>query len=473
LIANRPDLFPLPMVEEFAHLENRVKPVPFSLLRGVLEEELGSDPGQVFASIEETPIASASVAQIHLATLHDGSEVILKIQKPGIQRVIDSDLEILGLLAEALARSDELRTLDPEGLVAEVRRALDRELNFNFERNAIERIRENFKEDPVLVVPRTYPQLSTRRLLVMQFLHGTSLRHHNPDIEEARRIARQCSRILFEMIFRDGYFHADPHPSNILVLKDGHLGWVDFGSMGLFTKEMRLRLLKLLRALLSRDYSLIARQIVKLGRSHEQIPLFEFSQDLASRLDPFFGLSLKQLDIVALFNTTYDLAREYRITVAPGFVLMTRCLVLMEGLAHRLDPDFNTVEELEPLARSYLMERFRPDQFAGEVVDGLLETLNSLWEYPQHLTEILRKLAEGRVQVDTEVKGLERLSKRIELSANRLVQALIVSSLLVSSSLVVGYDIGPKWGEVPLLGLAGYLFAGLIGLRILISMLKP
>ncbi|MFQ5655562.1 MAG: ABC1 kinase family protein, partial [Planctomycetota bacterium] len=449
LIANRPDVFPRALVAEFAKLEDRVDPLPFEELRAVLEKELGGEPSTRLESVDEEPLASASISQVHRAVTLEGERVILKIQKPGVRRIIEQDLEILAMVAEALASAEEFETLDPEALAAEVRRALERELNFDFERNALDRVRASFEGDPVMVVPRTFPELSTRRLLVMEHLEGTSLRRARLSGAEAHRAARECTRILFEMVFRDGYFHADPHASNILAMPDGRLGWVDFGSMGLFTEEMRGRLGKVLAALLERDYEALARQILRLGRPRGEIAGFDFSQDLATRLDPFFGLTLKELDVAALFGTILELARDHRITIAPGFILMTRCLVLMEGLAHHLDPDFNTSQEVEPLARRLAFERLRPDHLLESAGDHVLEMLQNIWEVPRQLAEILRRLAQGRMQVDTHLQGLRQLNRRLESSSNRIVQAMIVSSLLVSSSLVMGLDIGPMLGGVP------------------------
>ncbi len=470
-IANRPDLFPESYVREFQKLENRVTPVPFAKMRSVLVEELGEDLDRSFSRIDEEPLASASIAQIHRATTRSGEEVVLKIQKPGTGALIESDLEILSLLAEALSRGDELRILDPEGVVAEARRVLERELNFTFERHAQERVRASFAEDPVLVVPKTHPELSGRRVLVMEYLPGTSLRDSVIDGDDARRVARQCTRILFDMIFRDGYFHADPHSSNILLLPGQRLGWVDFGAMGLFTAELRDRLVSLLRAIVARDYKDAARHVLRLGSGGGDAPLFEFSQDLASRLDAFFGLTLEEIDIGSLFKAVMELARDHRIVIAPGFIIMTRCLLLMQGVATRIDPSFNTMAEVEPLLRRHLVDRLRPDRIAKNATGKLGEMAAALWETPIHLGEILRRLAQGRFQIDTHLQGLERLTRRFEACTDHIVQALIVSALLVSSSLVMHLELAPRVWGMPVIGLVGYLGAGLLSVWILLSRL--
>lgn len=472
LIASRPDLFPSVLVQEFTKLEDRVNPIPFADVQAILDRELGTEATARFRRIDPVPLASASMAQVHRATLIDGTEVVLKVQKPDLEKIVERDMEILSLVAEGLAGAEELQAFDPRGIVAEAKRALQRELNFNFERNALERVRANFENDPVLRVPRTYGELSTPRLLVMEFLDGISVRKHRAAPEESKRLARECVRILFEMIFRDGYFHGDPHPGNILVLSDGRLGWIDFGSMGLFTQEMRGRLVRLLRALIARDYVRVARQVLKFGRPLGEISFFDFSQDLASRLDPFFGLSLKEIDVGDLFQTVMDLARDHRISIAPGLVLMTRCLVLMEGLAKQLDPDLDTMEVLAPLATRYVRDRMRPDRVAEEAVDKVAELASTFWEYPQHLAEILRQLSQGRLNMHTEVAGVEGLNARLEHSSNTVSHAVIFASILISSSMVMSLDVGPSVGGAPLIAVVGYVVAGLMGLWTLLRILK-
>lgn len=475
LIANRPDLFPQPMVDEFLQLQDNVDPIPYEQIEAVITEALGGPTRVFFREVDPIPLAAASLAQVHRATTFDGDEVILKVQKPGLRKVMDSDLEILELVAQALAKIEGLGTFDPAGVVAEVRRSLERELNFNFERNAIERVRKSFGDDPAIVIPKIYPRLSTDRVLVQEFLVGRAITHCDPKelgMVETNRIAREYSRVLFQMIFRDGFFHADPHGSNILLLEGGKLGWIDFGSTGLFTDEMRHRLVMLLRALLTRDFRQTAREVVKLGRPIDEVHMFEFSQDLATRIDPYFGLTVEETNVPALLSTVLDLARDYRIVIPPSFVVMTRCLILMQGLTRRIAPEFDAAAELEPLVRAFMKDRYRPDRLAEEAWDEITDFVRSLREYPRQFSEILRKASEGRLKVDTGLKDLNKLQRTVDIGTNRLTLALVVSALLVSSSMVLNYDVGPQIAGVPALGLIGYLFSALVGLRIVFAMMK-
>ena len=247
LIASRPDLFPQPLVREMEKLQDSVGPVPFSEIRAAIAEELGGDPDKLFREITEEPLAAASIAQVHRAVTLEGESVIVKVQRPGIIPIIERDLEILELVGEALAGVPELKEIDPEGLAGELRRSLERELNFHFERNAMARVRRAFSKDSKVQIPRAFPELSTKRLLVMEYIEGTPLSRAEVGPAEGRELARTCARVLFQMILRDGHFHADPHGGNLLRTPDGRVAWIDFGSMGLFTKDLpvfypRLRL---------------------------------------------------------------------------------------------------------------------------------------------------------------------------------------------------------------------------------------
>jgi ubiquinone biosynthesis protein len=443
LIASRPDLFPAATVAEMEKLQDQVEPVSFESIRAAVAEELGADPATRFRSIDETPLAAASIAQIHRAVTLDGEEVVLKVQRPGILPVIEHDLEILGLIAEALSQVPDLADFDPAGLAGELRRSLERELDFHFERNAMERVRAAFADDDSVVIPRTWGDLSTRRLLVMEYIDGTSLGRAELAPEEGSRIARICSRVLFRMIFRDGYFHADPHAANLIRMPDGRVAWIDFGSMGLFTPELRTSLVRMLRAIVARDYAALSRQVLRIGQPRQEISFFEFSQDLATRLDPYFGLTLAEIDFPRLLTEILDLARDHKISIVPGLIVMTRCLVIIEGLGLRLDPAFNTAEELEPMLRRLVEEQMRPDRLVRHFGQQILDDFAAIAEYPQHFGEILRKVSQGRLRVDTHLQGLDRLGRRFEASSNRIVEALIVSSLLVSSSLVMDLPAGP------------------------------
>jgi len=471
LIASRPDLFPSALVVEMERLQDRVDAVPFADVHQVLVEELGEDPSKRFRTIDESPLAAASIAQVHRAVTLQGEAVILKVQRPGIIPIIQRDLEILELVGEALSGIPELQDLDTQRLAAELRRALERELNFHFERNAMERVRVALADEDGVHIPRSWPSLSTRRLLVMEFIDGEPLNRAEFDRKTGRKVAKNCARVLFLMILRDGHFHADPHPANLIYMPDGRVAWIDFGSMGLFTKELRRQLIRMLRAVVSRDYNALARLILRIGQPREEISFFDFSQDLASRLDPYFGLTLSEIDFPHLLTELLDFARDHKITIAPGMIVMTRCLVLIEGLGGRLDPEFNTAEEIEPMIRRLVEDQYGPEQLIKTGGGHLLESLSTISEYPQHFGDILRKLSQGRLRVDTHLQGLDRMSRRFEMSSNRLVQALIVSSLLVSSSLVMDLAVGPKLWGVSAIGLAGYLCAGLVGVRILFSML--
>ena len=472
MLASRPDVFPPELVQEMSKLRQDVDPLPFDEIRQTIEEELGSGYLDHFRQIDEIPIASASIAQVHRGVTLDGKSVVLKVQKPRARKQIEGDLALVDIFAEALSSQFGLKGLDPEGIARELHHWLERELNFSFERNSMDRVRASFTDDPSVVIPRTRPELCSDRLLVMDYLDGTTIASSDLDPVEGKRVAEECSRVLFTMIFRHGFFHADPHPSNLLLLENGQIAWVDFGSMGFLTRELRLILVRMLRALVKREYPEFARLVLRLAPSSENIDRFTFTEELATRIDPYLGLELHEIRLPDLLQSLLGMARDHRMEFSPGFIGMTRCLILMEGLAREIDPKFEISGVIEPLLRELVEEEIGPDRLLRLAGERFLDGISVAAEYPEQFGEALRRVARGRVRVETRLEGIDHLGKRIERSSGMIVQALVVSALLISSSLVMRVEVGPMLWGVPAIGLIGYLFAGIIGIGILWGLMR-
>ena len=431
LIASRPDIFPPHLVSEMERLRDDVDPIPFEQIKQVVESSLGREISDCFRQIEEQPIASASIAQVYRGMTLDGHRVAIKVRKPGIDKLIHRDLGLLDQFAEALARQPESGGFDPHGVVRELRHALDNEINFNFERNAIDRIRTAFAGNDEMCLPGTYGAVSSREVLVMDWIDGIPLGRADLDAEQRRRVVRICARSLFTMIFRHGQFHGDPHPSNIILQPDGRLCWIDFGLTGLLTKELRWRLSKMLKALVERDYEELAQQVLHVGYCHGDADTFALTQSIANRLDPYVGLRLSEVDLPALLKSIIDISTEHRIEIASGFVRMTRSLVLLEGLTEKLDPGFDTASELEPLLIELMHEQGSAEGILRRAADQTLDGIETLGELPDLISDALRRATRGRIRVESEIVGLDRLSRRIEGSSRRIVEGILAASVLI------------------------------------------
>ncbi|MBA4685221.1 MAG: hypothetical protein H2076_09560 [Planctomycetes bacterium] len=466
LIASRPDIFPEDLVSEMERLRDDVDPVSFDEVKPVIEKSLGGEIRQLFRQFEEIPVASASIAQVYKAITLDGRSVAVKVRKPGIEKLIERDLGLLDQFAEALSRQPESGGFDPVAVVRELHHALEGELNFFMEKNSIDRIRDFFEDDPSVAIPETIADLCTGEVLVMDWFDGIPAGKMEMSDPRRQDLVRLCSRSLFTMMFRHGHFHADPHPSNIIWLDDGRIGWIDFGMTGILTSDLRWRLSRMLKALVERDYEELARQVIHVGHCHGEANSFALTQSIAQHLDPYLGLPLAQVDLPALLKSILQIATEHRIEIAPGFVRMTRALVLLEGIVEKYDPDFDMASELEPMLRELVREKSAPDEWVRRLTDQTVENLEALGEAPALLTEALRRATRGRIRVESEITGLDRLSRRIEGASRRLVEGGVASALIVASALFAisgmnGFAIG-----------CGLLSAFLLS-RILFGYLSP
>ncbi len=435
LIASRPDIFPEDLVSEMERLRDDVDPVSFDEVKPVIEKSLGGEIQQLFRQFEEIPVASASIAQVYKAITLDGRSVAVKVRKPGIEKLIERDLGLLDQFAEALSRQPESGGFDPVAVVRELHHALEGELNFFMEKNSIDRIRDFFEEDPSVAIPQTMSELCTGEVLVMDWFDGIPAGKMETSDPRRQDLVRLCSRSLFTMMFRHGHFHADPHPSNVIWLDDGRIGWIDFGMTGILTSDLRWRLSRMLKALVERDYEELARQVIHVGHCHGEANSFALTQSIAQHLDPYLGLPLAQVDLPALLKSILQIATEHRIEIAPGFVRMTRALVLLEGIVEKYDPDFDMASELEPMLRELVREKSAPDEWVRRLTDQTVENLEALGEAPALLTEALRRATRGRIRVESEITGLDRLSRRIEGASRRLVEGGVASALIVASAL--------------------------------------
>ncbi|MGE4619258.1 MAG: AarF/UbiB family protein [Planctomycetota bacterium] len=466
LIASRPDVFPSHLVKEMERLRDDVDPIPFSEIKEVVESSLGRSLSDCFRQIDEQPIASASIAQVYRGMTLDGHRVAIKVRKPGIEKLIQRDMGLLDQFAEALARQPESGGFDPNGVVRELRHALENEINFNFERNAIDRIRLAFEGNDEIVIPGTHASVSSREVLVMDWIDGIPLGHAELGGENRREVVRRCARSLFTMIFRHGQFHGDPHPSNVILQPDGRLCWIDFGLTGLLTKELRWRLSKMLKALVERDYEELAQQVLHVGYCHGDADTFALTQSIANRLDPYVGLKISDVDLPALLKSIIDISTEHRIEIAPGFVRMTRSLVLLEGLTEKLDPGFDTASELEPLLLELMQEQGGAEGILRRTADQALDGVETLGELPDLISDALRRATRGRLRVESEIVGMDRLANRVDGASRRIVEGVLAAAMLICLAIFLVSDL-------PWLALFSALVVGFLLVRLLFGYLSP
>jgi ubiquinone biosynthesis protein len=476
LLSTRPDILPERYIVEFEKLQDDVSPFPLSEVRAIIREELGSTPEELFHQFEEAPFASGSIAQVHRAVLESGETVAVKVQRPGIQRLIETDLGILSDLAALIERRvPELRWLQPANIVEQFARTLRRELDFMAEGQAIERFRSNFRDDPTRVVPAVHWDLTAPRVLSTDWVTGvkvSNLQELEAQGFDRREVARNGARAILKEVFEFRLFHADPHPGNFFVVEGNAIATVDFGIVGRLDDETADRLGLLVSAIVGRDSEEVLAALGHLGLLHGQIDKALLKYDVEEFIERYYGLSLEKLNFETVIADLLQMVRRHRMILPVNLALLGRMLAVASGVGQKLDPEFDIMEEARPFVRSFLARRLDPRRSIRKVARTWRDYQNLLTALPGDIEEIAAKLKKGEMVVSLHHEGLTRFILEMDRSSNRLAFALIVAALIIGSSLIIHLPSGPTLLGLPALGLAGYLVAGVLGLWLVLAILR-
>ncbi|MDQ3317609.1 MAG: AarF/UbiB family protein [Actinomycetota bacterium] len=472
VLSTRSDIFPEGILSELQKLQDTASPMPAGRAQALIEAELGAPVDKIFSSFDPVPLGSASIGQVHRAVLMGGEVVAVKVQRPEAPRRVAGDLELMREFAAFVDRRFARRILvDVRGLVAEFEGVVRRELDYTAEAQNARRFAANFAGSPV-VIPAIYEEFSTSKVLTMEFVVGTRFRDIRPLLmapSERRRVASMGADAIFKMAFEDGFFHGDPHPSNLLLTPDGDLALLDFGMVGFMSRGDIEALSRLFIAVIQRDASAALRGLEGLGVRYATEVRGELVRELREFLNKYSGLSVGEVTLGQALSELISLARRYRMRVPPVFPLLTKALVTAEGLARSIDPTINVYEVARPYARRLLTQRYRPDVLARSAGERSLEYARYVEEYPEQVRQLLGELADGELEVQLKHGGLDELIGSVDVLANRLVFAVVTGALLVGSSMLGSFDVGGP--NVPFLGVPVVAFIGFTLALVLASIL--
>ncbi len=475
-LSTRPDLLPAEFVEELAKLQDDVPPFSFSDARQIVEQELGSPLEEVFSDFQERPVAAASIGQVHAAQLPDGNEVVVKIQRPGLPATVRVDMEImthLAALAEKHLMGGEI--YQPALIVQELARSLERELDYNLEAANMERFAAQFAGDAAVYVPTVYRDLTTKRVLTMERVHGVKASEidqlEKTDLD-GRKVATRGFDQIMRQIFVYGFFHGDPHPGNIVVLPDNVICYLDFGMMGRVSRQDRECLVDLLAAIARRDEAKAAAALLRIATPQGGFDYRLLERELGEITEDYSSRALKELDFASLLQQAMRMIVRHRLRVPPDLYLMAKALGSTEGLGRALDPEFNAMEHAIPFVRRIQFKRLDPRSITRDVLDSGSDLLRLLREIPGEVREILIQARQGRVKFEFEHRGLEPMLSTHDRISNRIAFAIVLASLVVGSALVILSGVPPTWHEIPAIGLAGFLVAGVMSFWLLVSILR-
>jgi len=465
ILANRPDLVPGALISELKNLQDRVKPFSGAEAEAAIQRELGRPSAEVFAAFDPEPIASASIAQVHRARLSDGTDVAVKIRRPGIERTIDSDLVILRTLAAVVERNlPELRRFDPQGLVREFSRSLRRELDFRTELYHLQRARQNFVDEPRLLIPRPHPALCTSGVLVMDFVDGVRITDREV-IEswglDVLPLVRAGMEITLRAVFEHRFFHADPHPGNFFVLRDGRICMLDFGIMGTIAEERLDHLLAYLHGILTRDVDMVMSALVDMGVLEDDAVAPELKTEIEWLLGRYGSLAIEEIDTMGLLDALFDLFFRYRVKPPADLLLVIKTLGILEGIVREVYPQFSPMKEVRAFVVPFFVDRLLDPQYHARVVSGrVVDSLRALQRLPGRLDRMLKKIEAGELHVSVSPEALAELGRQRSAATARLTMTGLTVLAGVATAVHVASVPSPDWISAVGLGATALLLGG-------------
>jgi ubiquinone biosynthesis protein len=453
LLSTRSDIIPEGVLSELQKLQDKVAPMPIEVARAVIEGELGVPVEKPFAEFDPVWLGSASIGQVYRARLHRGEQVAVKVQRPEAPGRVEADLALMRDLAALLdARFGDRIFIDLKELVAEFEGVIRRELDYEQEAQNARRFAANFA-GTLVKIPEIYTDLSTKRVITMEFIEGTRFLDIRPLLltpAERRRVATMGAEAIFKMAFEDGFFHGDPHPGNLFLTPEGELALLDFGMVGFMSHGDIEALSRLFIAVIQRDAAAALRGLERLGVRYAPEVRGDLVQELREFLFKYSGLSVGEVTLGQALSELISLVRRYRLSMPPVFPLLTKALVTAEALSRSIDPTINVYEIARPYANRLLRERYEPAALLERSQDRALEYARYLEDYPEQLRELLTALEDGELEVRINNRGLDKLIGEVDVLANRLVFAIVTGALVVGSALLEAFPSGGP--QVPYLG---------------------
>lgn len=478
LLSTRPDLIPAEWAEEFKKLQDNCKHVPFSEIYNVLDLEFPGRLSLLFASIDEEPLAAASIAQVHKAVTVEGDEVVIKVLRPGARSIIEEDMDLLEMLAQLLQQYFSDLGYSPTAVVKEFSRELHKEINFVIEGQSTERLGRYFEDDNNIMFPKIYWSASTRNVLTMERVRGRLLSTVTPEslsAQDRRDIVANGTDAVFKQCLKFGFFHADPHPGNIFLLKGNKLCFIDCGMTGRLDRKTSDQLINLVAAIIKGDIDRLCRVVLELTNVNPSIvESREFRLELRHLTGQFQGANLKQLNITVLLSDFFTMLQRYHIQCPSDLMLLTKALTTIEGVAEQFDPDFDVLAHVEPQIQEIVMKRYSMGAIKNRIGKTITDSLELIEDLPGELQRFLDHAKHSRFTLNLELKRIEHLSERIDTSSRIMGIAMIIAALIVGSSILILADrMSREPGFIGTLGIVGLILAGINTTGFIISFLLP
>ncbi|MBI2208387.1 AarF/ABC1/UbiB kinase family protein [Candidatus Woesearchaeota archaeon] len=474
LLSVRPDLIPKSYIKELEMLQDKVPAFSYSLVREQIKKELGKEIEDIFSGFDKKPIASASISQVHKAVLKDGSKVAVKVQRPHVKEIMETDIDIMFYVARLLEKHmPNIRKFSPVGVVEEFSKWTEKELDFKREAFNAKRFARNFANSKTVKIPMIYDNFTTERILVMEFIEGVEL-HNIKQIRKEKIDLMPLINIGFEAIltqvFVHGFFHADPHPGNIIIIKDRKIAFVDFGIVGHFDENLKNKSIDLFYGVIGNEPGKVVDTLVELSRAEIENK-YELQDDVGEILDSLQSSDISRIKVSYALEEVMDLALSYGLKMPAPFVLFGKTIITLEGIALEYNPDFSLIESSRPFIEKLMRQRYNPVAVFNSFMKNMLKFRKFADEFPDQASNALKRIERGSIKVNIEDTNIKELSMEIDRSGNRVAYSMLIAALLIVGALTINYG-SPALLNLPPIPLFSFIVALILSFVLLFSILR-
>jgi ubiquinone biosynthesis protein len=476
VLSSRPDLIPVALLNELAKLQDHVPPFEFEQVKAIIASEFGRPHDKVFKSMEETPFASASIGQVHRARISSNDQIAVKIQRPGIRKTIETDLEIMLHIASIMENNiEEAAFFKPVKIVEEFAKTLEKELDYSIEASSMEQMAEQFKNDKTIYIPKVYAAESSQRVLAMEYIHGIKA----DDLSAIKKagldkklITRRGADFIMKQVFEHGFFHADPHPGNIFIMEKNCIAPIDFGMTGFVDQITREVFVDLIHSIATNNFKLTARLLCELAEYEIQPDLTKLEKDVSLFVSMHLLKTLKDIKTAKMMTRFLELCTNHKLKIPPDFFLMMKAFISIEGLAKKLDPDFDMISHAVPYVAAAKYRKFKPSRMVKDFMGIARESYKLLQLFPTDVIEIMRLAKSGKLSFNLKIEGFDRMLNTQDQTSNRIAFSIIIAALILGSAMLINSNLPPLLFGVSVIGIAGFMAAAVMGIWLLVAIIR-